>query len=111
MKEKIESIKKKALDMIDSAKVLKDIDDIRVSFLGKKGEITELMKTLKDLTQEEKREAGMIINEAKSLIEDGIHKKMDIFREEALNLSLQNEKIDVSLPSKKISLGHYHPIT
>lgn len=111
MKEKLEDIKNRALSLISNTSSLKEIEDIRVAFLGKKGEITELLKGMKDLTDEQKKEFGTFIYNTKNLLEETIKQKIDEFKNQALLLSLQKEKIDVTMPSKKIDLGHYHIIT
>lgn len=107
----IEELKKKAIDSINNAKSLKDLEDIRVNYFGKKGEITSLMQHFKDMATEDRKKFGQIINDAKKSIDDLIKERCDSFNSLVLNEKLKKESIDVSLPAKKIGLGHLHPCT
>ena len=107
----IDELKEKALSKINSAKDLKDLDDIRVNYFGKKGEITIIMQSFKDMAAEERKKLGKIINDAKQSIEDLIRDKQNKFNNAILNEKLKLESIDVTLPSKKVGLGHLHPCT
>lgn len=107
----IEELKNKALESINNAKSLKDLDDIRVNYFGKKGEITQLMQSFKDMAAEERKEFGKIVNEARQSIEELIKDKHTKFNELIINEKLKREAIDVTLPSKKTGLGHLHPCT
>lgn len=111
MNEHIENLKKLAIEKINSAKDLKDLDEIRINYFGKKGEITSIMQKFKELTAEEKKELGLAVNSAKETIESYIREKQKKFSELILNEKLKREAIDVSLPSKKIDIGHLHPCT
>ena len=81
MNKKIEELKLKALQSIDSIVSIKELEDIKVKYLGKKGEITSILQTLKDLSNEEKKEIGKIINDAKSSIEESFRKKQSILND------------------------------
>ena len=107
----IEELKEKALNKIKEAKDLKDLDDIRVFYFGKKGEITAIMQSFKDMSAEERKKLGSIINDAKQSIEDLIRDRQKKFNDAILNEKLKHESIDVTLPSKKVGLGHLHPCT
>lgn len=107
----IDKIKSDALASIESARDAKDLDDIRVSYLGKKGEITAIMQRLRELKDEEKKEIGKAINIAKNAIEEKIRARQKKFSDMLLSEKLKREAIDVTLPSKKISIGHLHPCT
>ena len=107
----IEELKEKAIDSINNAKSLKDLEDIRVNYFGKKGEITSLMQHFKDMATEDRKKFGQIINDAKKSIDDLIKERCDSFNSLVLNEKLKKESIDVSLPAKKIGLGHLHPCT
>ena len=111
MNKKIEELKLKALQSIDSIVSIKELEDIKVKYLGKKGEITSILQTLKDLSNEEKKEIGKIINDAKSSIEESFRKKQSILNDLILSKKLESESIDVTLPSKYINVGHLHPCT
>lgn len=107
----IEELKKKALESINNAKSLKDLDDIRVNYFGKKGEITSIMQSFKDMAAEERKEFGKIVNDARQSIEELIKERHDKFNAMILNEKLKHESIDVSLPAKKVVIGHLHPCT
>lgn len=107
----IEELKKKAIESINEAKSLKDLDDIRSNYFGKKGEITSIMQTFKDMAAEDRKELGKIINDARQSIEDLIKDRHEKFNAAVLNEKLKRESIDVSLPAKKVGVGHYHPCT
>ena len=111
MKEKLKAIQEKAMAAFQEAKEMKDIDDLKVKYLGKKGELTAVLKGMKDVAPEERPKVGQLVNETRAAIEellDETKKKMDAaIREE----KLKQEVIDVTLPSKKNTVGHRHPNT
>ena len=105
----VEKIKEKALETIEKAKNLKDLDDIRVAYLGKKGEITAIMQKFRELSDEERKELGKAVNIVKGVIENEIKERQNDFNKFALTERLKLETIDVTLPSKKVGIGHLHP--
>ena len=105
MKEKIETLQKEALNKIDNVKDLKELNDIKVEYLGKKGPINELTTHMKELSPEEKRDFGMLLNGLKQSVTDAIDSKRTKFEEAELNERLAKEKIDVTLPATKIPTG------
>ena len=107
----IDELKEKALNKIKEATSLKELDDIKVNYFGKKGEITAIMQTFKDMAAEDRKELGKIINEAKTAIDDLIKERQKKFNVAVLNEKLKREAIDVTLPSKKVGVGHLHPCT
>lgn len=111
MKEKLEQIKKEALEQIGNAGALDALNEVRVNFLGKKGALTAVLKSMKDVAPEDRPKVGQLVNEAREEIEkalDGAKTKMEqIIREQ----KLKAEVIDVTLPAKKNSVGHRHPNT
>ena len=109
--ENIENIKQETLQAITEAKDLKALDDIRVAALGKKGKITELMKSLGSLSVEEKKERGKGLNILKTDIENALEKQKEILEAKELNERLQNEKIDVTLPIRPENQGRIHPVS
>ncbi|MCR5387830.1 MAG: phenylalanine--tRNA ligase subunit alpha [Lachnospiraceae bacterium] len=111
MLDKLSQVKEEALKQLDSVKELGSLNDIRVNFLGKKGELTALLKGMKDLSADEKPVFGQKVNEARELIESKIEDIKANLEKEALDLRLKNEVIDVTLPAKKKKLGHRHPNT
>ena len=111
MKERLESIKQEAIKQIQASDVPEKLNDVRVKFLGKKGELTAVLKGMKDVAPEERPKVGQLVNETRAAIEellDETKKKMDAaIREE----KLKQEVIDVTLPAKKAKIGHRHPNT
>ena len=110
MKEKIEQIKQKTLEEIKKVTDLKNLEEIKVKALGKKGELTEVLKGLKDLAQEERPKVGAWVNEAKASVEEFIKKREEEFKTFELNKKLENEKIDITLPGNKFKRGSIHPL-
>ena len=109
MNEHIEKLKKKAIESIENAKGLKELDDIKVAYFGKKGEISSIMQQFKNMKADEKKELGVVINDAKNAIETFIKEKQQTFFKVLLDEKIKKESIDVTLPSKKIEIGHLHP--
>ena len=110
MKEKLEEISKKTKERIDNVKDMQSLNDLRVKVLGKKGELTEILRGMKDLTAEERPVIGNLVNKVKSDIEDSIEKAEKILKQKELERKLEEEKIDITLPSSKIKRGSKHPI-
>ena len=110
MKEKIEKIKQKTLEEIKKVTDLKNLEEIKVKALGKKCELTEVLKGLKDLAQEERPKVGAWVNEAKASVEEFIKKREEEFKTFELNKKLENEKIDITLPGNKFKRGSIHPL-
>ena len=111
MKEKLQSIKDEALRAIEAADVPEKLNDVRVKFLGKKGELTAVLKSMKDVAPQERPKVGQLVNETRASIEKVLEeskKKMErAIREE----KMKQEVIDVTLPAKKNMVGHRHPNT
>lgn len=110
MEEKVSKIKEVALKEIEDAKDVKSLEDIRVKYLGKKGELTALLKMMGELSPEERPKMGSLVNSAKSEIEEKIKNKEELLKNEELNKKLESERIDVSLPSSKQRRGSKHPL-
>lgn len=110
MKEKLQVLLQEAKTEISAAKALKDLEDIRIKFLGKKGEVTSVLKNMKDLSAEERPLIGKIANEIREEIEN----LLDAVKEDKKKLEiedrLEKEAIDVTMPSRQTSRGHKHPI-
>ncbi len=110
MKEQIMQIKASALEEIANAKDLKEINDLKVKYLGKKGELTSVLRGMGELSPEERPVIGELVNYAKNEIEILINEKEESFQAEELNKKLESEKIDITLPSEKIKRGSKHPL-
>lgn len=110
MKEQISKIKENATCEIESSKTLQELNDVRVKYLGKKGELTAVLKGMKDLSPEERPVIGALVNEVRDGLENKIKESEIALEEQALNEKLEKEKIDITLPSTKIKRGSKHPI-
>ena len=111
MREKLEAIKNSALSEIESAKKLEDIENIKVQFLGRKGELNTIKRGLKDLPPEEKPVIGSLANTIASEIEEKLEEKYQILYKHAVNERLAAETIDVTLPGLSIPVGKKHLLT
>ena len=111
MKEKLEAIRAAAESAIKDAIDEKQIEEIRVKYLGKKGEITALLKQMGGLSPEERPKMGQLVNDAKQLVETAISERKSRLKEKATELKLKAETIDITLPEKEIGIGGLHPIS
>jgi len=109
MKDKLKKIMDNAIEQIDMAEQLDKLNDIKVTFLGKKGELTSLLKSMKDLAPEERPKAGQMVNEARARIDEKLEAKKKEFEKALLEEKLASEKIDITLPGTKLAEGHRHP--
>lgn len=106
----LENIKKEYLELVKDIKNEKELYDLRVKFLGKKGALTEIMKGARDLSPEERPKFGKLVNEVKTFINENLEERKAELAEKALELKLASENIDVTLPSRKIDLGGVNPL-
>ena len=110
MKEKLEEISIRAKERIANIKDMQSLNDLRVKVLGKKGELTEILRGMKDLSAEERPVVGNLVNKVKEDIENSIEKAEKLLKQKELEKKLEEEKIDITLPSSKIKRGSKHPI-
>ena len=111
MKEQIEKIRQSALEEIKNANDEKVLNDARVKYLGKKGELTLILRGMGGLSSEERPVIGSLVNEVRDEIENLIEEREKEFKTAEIKRKLEHEKIDVTMPGKKINLGSVHPIT
>lgn len=109
MKEQLNQIKEEALVLIENAADLDALNEIRVSVLGKKGSLTAVLKSMKDVPAEEKPKVGQMVNETRELIEAALAKKKEMLAGAAREKQMESETIDVTLPAKRVQIGHSHP--
>lgn len=102
---------RKALFEIESINNLKDLEDFRLCYLGKKGKITDIMKGLRNATDKDKKLIGQYINDIKTQITDAISKRKNFIEMSAMMETMKNEAVDVTLPEKFSKIGTIHPIT
>ena len=109
--EQLEDIISKANQAIDAASDLKQLDQVRVDYLGKKGALTDLLKNLGKLPPEERPKAGQEINIAKGKVQSALETRKDILQQAELHRKLTEETIDVTLPGRGQVTGGLHPVT
>ncbi len=100
-----------AIDKVNAATDLRALDDVRVAYLGKSGQITEQLKSLGKLPKEERSQAGQVINRAKGELQKAIESRKTALEQAALNARLASETIDVTLPGRNAQSGGLHPVT
>jgi phenylalanyl-tRNA synthetase alpha chain len=105
MKEKVEDLKDKILKELNEVSSLKEVNELKVTYLGKKGPVSELSTHLKELPNEEKKEFGMLLNNLKNDLSSKFDEKIKYYEEQELKEKLESEQIDITLPSTKIPVG------
>ena len=110
MKEQLEAIRKNALDAIQAAKDNAGLDALRVKYLGRKGELTGVLKKMGGLSADMRPVMGQMANEVRSALEQAVEKQAEILAEKAMEARLALETVDITMPGKKISIGHRHPM-
>jgi phenylalanine--tRNA ligase, alpha subunit len=111
MEERIERLRTEVLATIRAAKSLAELDAVRVKYLGKKGAFTAILRSMGNVSKEERPTIGKIVNIAKAKVEAAIEKQNGALKADALKARLASEKIDVTLPGRANTLGHLHPLT
>lgn len=111
MEEKLQAIKEEALEQLKQADSLDRLNEIRVSFLGKKGQLTALLKSMKDVAPEDRPAFGQMVNNTRTQIEEVLEETKKRLEKAALDERLKTEVLDVTLPAKKSLIGHRHPNT
>ena len=111
MKEKLQQIAESARQSIEKAQSPEKLNDARLMFLGKKGELTQILKSMKDVSPEDRPKVGQLVNDARSHIEKMLEESRKKLEAAALDEKMKREVIDVTLPAKKAKLGHRHPNT
>lgn len=111
IKEQLDKIRESALKQIGETDGLDMLNDIRVNFLGKKGELTSILKSMKDVAPEDRPKVGQMVNEVREEIEKCLEETKTRMEKAVREAKLASETIDVTLPSKKNNVGHRHPNT
>lgn len=109
MRDKLQEITKKAMEQIEAAQEMTALNDVRVAILGKKGELTAVLKSMKDVKPEDRPMVGQLVNEARKAIEEKLNEAKTKLEETEMEMRLKSEEIDVTLPAKKAKIGHSHP--
>ncbi len=110
MKEQLEKIRQEALDALSKASDTNELDALRVRFLGKKGELTGVLKSMGKLSSEERPVMGQAANNVRAAIEEKLEEAKTALKAKALEARLEAEAIDVTIPGDPVQLGHRHPM-
>ncbi len=110
MKETLSKIKLAAKEEVAKSTTLAEIEEIRIKYLGKKGELTALLKQMGSLSPEERPVVGQLVNEAKAEVDELIAVRSEELKKAATEQKLKEETIDITMPAKKGTVGHLHPL-
>ena len=110
MKEQLEAIRKQALEAVAGTQTGADLEAVRVQYLGKKGELTAVLKQMGKLSPEERPVMGQLANEVRAAVEAAIEAQSAVLAEKALAAKLEAETVDVTIPAKEVEIGHKHPM-
>lgn len=111
MKEQVEQIKQNSIKEMEEVKTIKELTELKVKYLGKKGELTTVLRGMGKLSPEERPIIGSLVNNVRDLLDEKFTQKERELKREELNQRLQTETIDITEPSQKTKLGSIHPIT
>ncbi|SET77183.1 phenylalanine--tRNA ligase subunit alpha [Lacrimispora sphenoides] len=111
MMDQLEKIKQEALKQIEASDALEKLNDIKVAYLGKKGELTSVLKSMKDVAPEDRPKVGQMVNDARAVIEGKLEDAISALQKRAREEQLKKEVIDVTLPGRRNKVGHTHPNT
>ncbi|PAB59430.1 phenylalanine--tRNA ligase subunit alpha [Anaeromicrobium sediminis] len=111
MKEQLSRIQEDAISSINNAQSMDELQQIRVKYLGKKGELTAVLRGMKDLSNEERPLIGKIANEVREAIGSELENAINSVKEKEKNKKLEKETIDVTMPGSEVLRGHRHPLT
>lgn len=106
-----QALLQRALKEVEQAGESRVLDDVRVRFLGKKGELTSALKALGQLPPEQRREAGQAVNVAKQALAEAIRQRQEVLERAALDARLAAETVDVTLPGRDVEVGGHHPVS
>ena len=111
MKEQLEKIRQEALGALESVKDAGELDALRVRFLGKKGELTGVLKSMGKLSAEERPVIGQMANEVRQTLEDAVARRQEELKAKELDRRLASEKLDITMPGKTRAEGGLHPLS
>jgi len=110
MKEQLEQIKQQALAALEGADTPAALEDLRIKLLGKKGELTAVLKQMGKLTPEERPIMGQLANSVRAVIEEKLEARKEALNAKVLEETLAKQAIDVTIPGTPVALGHEHPM-
>lgn len=111
MEAQLQQLKEEVLQKIEAAGNVKELNDVRVAYLGKKGPITDLLKGMGKLPAEERPKMGALVNVVREEVTTVLEARMTLLQEQAINEQLAKESIDVTLPGRPVKTGNHHPLT
>ena len=111
MKQQLEKIEVLAKEELASCTEIKALDDLRIKYLGKKGELTAILKQMGKLSAEERPVIGQLANKVRADIEEALSEKLTALKASAQAAKIKEESIDITLPGKKQTIGKLHPMT
>ena len=111
MEAQLQQLKEEALQKIEASGNVKELNDVRVAYLGKKGPITDLLKGMGKLPAEERPKMGALVNVVREEVTTVLEARMTLLQEQAINEQLEKESIDVTLPGRPVKTGNHHPLT
>ena len=110
MKQQLEAIRAKALEAIGGAEKAEDLEALRVQYLGKRGELTAVLKQMGSLSAEERPVIGQLANEVRAKLEESVETRAKELAAKALEMKLKAEAVDVTIPGKAVKIGKKHPM-
>ena len=110
MKEQLKNLQETATKIICSASSIDELEALRIQYLGKKGELTSILKQMGKLSAEERPQMGQLANQLRSSLEKLLEEKNEELSKALLEMKLQEESVDVTIPGKKVAIGHKHPM-
>ncbi|MDE6060725.1 MAG: phenylalanine--tRNA ligase subunit alpha [Clostridia bacterium] len=111
MKEKLDGIKLAALEMIENAETTAQLNDVRVKYLGKSGEISAIMRDMAKVPKDERPQMGKLVNEMRGVVEGALEEKAQLLARIEEERKLKEEEIDITMPAHGKKLGTLHPLT
>lgn len=111
MKEKLAAIRSAAISALENSRMLSELEELRIQYLGKKGELTSVMKGMGSLSAEERPVIGQLANEVRGKIESALDEKKAALEKAAADIKIKKETIDVTMPGKVQKKGKRHPLT
>ncbi|MBO6164709.1 MAG: phenylalanine--tRNA ligase subunit alpha [Lachnospiraceae bacterium] len=111
MKDLLEKIRREALAKMEDSENLDRLNEVRVAYLGKKGELTQVLKNMRNVSPEERPKVGQMVNETRAALEEKLEEIKQNIAARQRELQMKDEEIDVTLPAKRMKVGHRHPNT
>lgn len=111
MEQQLKQLEQEALEKLQAATTLKELNDVRVAYLGKKGPITDLLKGMGKLAPEERPKMGALVNQIRENVTNELEKRSEELEQIAIQQQLEKEAIDITLPGRQVKLGNRHPLT